>query len=62
MNSESDYYYDHDDDCYPVQLEGSYMTPRAAKVRFFIIISKQIIIQTWCRTDNPTTEIQHETI
>ena len=41
MNSELNYYYDHNDDCYSVQLEGSQMTPRATKVSF-IIISKQI--------------------
>ena len=32
---------DDDDDRYSVQLEGSEVTPRAAKV-IFIIISKQI--------------------
>jgi hypothetical protein len=43
MNSESDYYYDHDDDCYPVQLEGSHMTPRAAKVRLLLLLFQNIL-------------------
>jgi hypothetical protein len=34
MNSSPGYY--DDDDCHSVQLEGSDMTPRAAKVRLFL--------------------------
>jgi hypothetical protein len=52
----------HDDDCDSVQLEGSDMTPRAAKVSFFLFISKQNTGLTLCYTDSPTTEIHHETI
>jgi hypothetical protein len=37
MNSSLDY---DDDDCYSVQLEGSDMAPRAAKVGFIFIYFK----------------------
>jgi hypothetical protein len=35
MNLSPGYYDDDDDDCHSVQLEGSDMTPRAAKVCLF---------------------------
>ena len=42
MNSSHDYY-DDDDDCYSVQLEGSDMAPRAAKVSIiYLFILKSI--------------------
>jgi hypothetical protein len=58
MNSSLDY---DDDDCHSVQLEGSDMAPRAAKVSF-ICLFQNIYQLTLCYTDNPTTEIHHETI
>ena len=53
-------YYD-EDDCHSVQLEGSDLTPRAAKVSLLLFQNKY---QTdfLCYTDNPTTEVHHETI
>jgi hypothetical protein len=37
MNLSLDY---NDDDCHSVQLEGSDMAPMAAKVSFYLFISK----------------------
>ena len=54
-------YYD-DDDCESVQLEGSDMTPRAAKVCLFLFRDKYQLTLNSCDTDSPTTEIHHETI
>ena len=57
--SSSPGHYD-DDDCYSVQLEGSDLTPRAAKVSFFSFFLFTAL--TLCCTDDPTTEIHHEMI